>query len=255
MSELVSIVMPVYQAEEYLEETIRSVQEQTYENWELIAVDDHSADGSFQLLASLAQKDSRIRPIRQERNGGAARARNTGTRLAEGRYLAFLDADDLWAPRKLELELAFLAQKQRECREAAFVFTSYEFGDSQGRGNGKVVRVPGRLTYREALTRTVIFTSTVLFDLTKLDRELVLMPEVKSEDTATWWRILRAGHAAWGLDENLAVYRRPARSLSSNKLEAMRRIWNLYRRQEGLSAAKSAWYFCFWAYRAAARRL
>lgn len=254
MNELVSIVMPVYQAEEYLEETIRSVQEQTYDNWELIAVDDHSADGSFQLLASMAQKDGRIRPVRLERNGGAARARNAGTKLARGRYLAFLDADDLWRPRKLELELDFLTEKQKECGEAGFVFTSYEFGDSQARGNGKIVHAPEQLTYRQALSRTVIFTSTVLFDLTKIDRELALMPEVKSEDTATWWRILREGHTAWGLDENLAIYRRPARSLSSNKLEALRRIWNLYRR-EGLSLVKSAWYFCFWACRAAARRL
>ena len=255
MNELVSIVMPVYQAEEYLEETIRSVQGQTYDNWELIAVDDDSADGSFRLLASMAQKDGRIRPIRQEGNGGAARARNTGTRLARGRYLAFLDADDLWRPRKLEQELAFLTEKQKECGEAGFAFTSYEFGDSQARGNGKIVHVPERLMYRQALSRTVIFTSTVLFDLTKIDRGLALMPEVKSEDTATRWRILREGYTAWGLDENLVIYRRPAQSLSSNKLEAVRRIWNLYRRQEGLSLVKSAWYFCFWAYRAVARRL
>ena len=81
------------------------------------------------------------------------------------------------------------------------------------------------------------------------------MPDVKSEDTATWWQILRAGYTAHGLNENLAVYRRPKNSLSSNKLEAIRRIWNLYRNREKLSVAASAYYFCFWALRATARRL
>lgn len=250
MNELISIVMPVYNAASYLEETIHTVQAQTCENWELIAVDDCSGDNSFAILAAMAAEDPRIRPVRQPQNGGAARARNTGIAHARGRYLAFLDSDDLWAADKLKKELAFLREKQ-----AAFVFTAYEFGDSEGRGNGKIVHVPAQLTYREALSRTVIFTTTVMFDLNRIDRSLVCMPEVKSEDTATWWKILRAGYTAWGLDENLAVYRRPAKSLSSNKLEAIRRIWNLYRRQEKLSVVRSAYHLFFWAYRAAARRL
>lgn len=250
MGEKVSIVMPVYNAEQYLEQTVASVQAQTCTDWELIAVDDCSPDGSFALLCELAGQDARIRPVRQERNQGAAQARNRGIGLAEGRYLAFLDADDLWSKEKLEKELAFLKEKQ-----AAFAFTAYEFGDSEGRGNGKVVHVPETLTYRQALSRTVIFTTTVLFDLEAIDRELIKMPDVKSEDTATWWKILRAGYTAYGLDENLAVYRRPERSLSSNKLEAIRRIWRLYRGQEGLSVIRSAWYFCFWAVRAVLRRI
>lgn len=250
MDNLVSIVMPVYNASAYLEKTIRSAQEQTYTNWELIAVDDASADDSFDLLCRLAQADPRIRPVRQEKNAGAAMARNRGMDLVQGRYLAFLDSDDIWAPDKLEKELAFLREKQ-----AAFAFTAYEFGDSEGNGNGRIVHVPETLVYRKALSRTVIFTTTVLFDLEKIDRSLVRMPDVKSEDTATWWQILRAGYTAYGLDENLAVYRRPANSLSSNKIEAIRRIWNLYRRQEKLSLPESVWYFCFWAWRAAARRV
>ena len=170
--------------------------------------------------------------------------------LAQGRYLAYLDADDLWAAAKLEKELAFLTEKQ-----AAFAFTGYEFGDCNGLGNGKIVHVPETLTYKKALSRTVIFTTTVLFDLQKISRDLVCMPQVKSEDTATWWKILRSGYTAYGLDENLAVYRRPAQSLSSNKLEAIRRIWHLYRGQEGLSLFTSLYHFCFWALRAVARRV
>lgn len=249
MNELISIVMPVYNARAYLERTISALLLQTHTCWELIAVDDCSADGSYEFLCEWAKKEPRIRPVRQESNQGAARARNRGVGLARGRYLAYLDADDIWAGTKLERELAFLKEKQ-----AAFAFTAYEFGDEQGRGTGRIVHVPETLTYRKALSRTVIFTSTVLFDLDRIDRALVLMPDVKSEDTACWWQILRAGYTACGLDENLAIYRRPARSLSSNKLEAIRRIWNLYRRQERLSLAHSAWCLIFWAFRATARR-
>lgn len=250
MNELVSIVMPVYNAEAFLEVTVASAQSQTYTDWELIAVDDCSTDKSFALLTRLAQADPRIRPIRQEHNQGAAKARNAGLLNAKGRYLAYLDADDLWQPRKLEKELAFLKQKQ-----AAFVFTGYEFGDEQAKGTGRIVHVPEVMTYEKALSRTVIFTTTVLFDMDQISRDLLKMPEVKSEDTATWWKILRNGYTAYGLDENLAVYRRPSRSLSSNKFKAIRRIWFLYRQEERLSVLKSAWHFCFWAFGAVARRV
>ena len=222
MNERISIVMPVFNAAAWLTQTVASVQEQTYQDWELIAVDDCSSDESFRMLQAAARADSRIRPVRLSENVGAARTRNEGIRLAEGRYLAFLDSDDLWKKTKLEKELAFLKERQ-----AAFAFTAYEFGDENAVGNGKIVRVPRTLSYREALSRTVIFTTTVMFDLEKIDRRLILMPDVKSEDTATWWRILRAGYTAHGLNENLAVYRRPKNSLSSNKAEAVRRIWRL----------------------------
>ncbi len=250
MNELISIVMPVYNASAWLEETVESVQKQTYENWELIAVDDCSPDESFRMLERMAQKDARIRPIRREENGGAARTRNTGMDAARGQYLAFLDSDDLWDAKKLEKELAFLKERQ-----AAFAFTAYEFGDENGRGNGRIVHVPPTLDYRHALSRTIIFTTTVMFDLQRIDRELIRMPDVKSEDTATWWKILRSGYTAHGLNENLAIYRRPKGSLSSNKMEAVRRIWNLYRNQEKLSVPVSAWHLFFWAWRAAARRI
>ena len=247
----VSIVTPVYNAAAYLEKTVALVEAQTYPDWELLLVDDHSADGSRELMEKLAERDGRIRVLETEPGKkGAANARNTGTGQARGRYLAFLDADDVWRADKLERELAFLREKG-----AAFAFTAYEFGDENAAGTGKVVRVPQTLSYRQALSRTVIFTSTVLFDLTKIDRALLYMPEVPSEDTAAWWRILRAGHTAWGLNENLVIYRRPKKSLSSNKFAAVSRIWRLYRDREGLSVLTSARYFCLWALRATLRRL
>lgn len=247
----ISIVTPVYNAAAYLEKTAEMVKRQTYTDWELIFVDDHSTDGSLQILERLATEDDRVVLMRQEDGvKGPACARNLGTQHAAGRYLAFLDADDIWREDKLEKELSFMEEKN-----AAFVFTAYEFGDENAAGTGKVVHVPERLTYKKALSRTVIFTSTVLFDLSRIEKELLYMPDVKSEDTAAWWQILRAGHTAYGLDENLVIYRRPKKSLSSNKAAALLRIWNLYRKQEGLSVLKSAWYFCFWALRATLRRL
>lgn len=249
---LVSIIVPVYNAGIYIEETINSVCAQTYTEWELILVDDQSKDNTLAVVKSCldAKGDERIRLIEKKTNEGAAAARNTGIDAAKGRFIAFLDADDLWMPDKLEKELAFMQEKQ-----AAFVFTAYEFGNENALGTGKVVHVPEELTYRKALSRTVIFTTTVLFDSEKTGRDLIKMPMVKSEDTAAWWKILKSGITAYGLDEVLAVYRRPPSSLSSNKLEAVRRIWNLYRREEKLSLPYSCYNLFFWAVRATLRRL
>ena len=140
-------------------------------------------------------------------------------------------------------------------KDAAFVFAAYEFGDENAKGTGKIVHVPATLTYHEALSRTVIFTTTVLLDTQKTGKELIKMPVVGSEDSATWWKILRNGFTAYGLNEVLAIYRRPAKSLSSNKLEAVRRIWNLYRKEEKLSFLYSCYNLFFWALRATLRRL
>ncbi len=252
MDGLVSIIVPVYNAEKYIEETIACVAAQTYENWELLMVEDCGTDGTMDIINRYIDKagDARIRIIRQPYNQGAARARNRGLQEARGRYIAYLDADDLWVPEKLELELTFMKEK-----DAAFVFTGYEFADEQGRGTGKIVHVPETLSYRQALSNTTIFTTTVMFDTKKIGREKLEMPVVKSEDSALWFRVLREGYTAYGLDENLVRYRRAGKSLSSNKLEAIRRIWNLYRRSEGLSLPRSAYHFCFWAFRAVKRRI
>lgn len=256
---LVSIIVPVYNAGNYIEETIQMVEKQTYSNWELILVDDCSADNSRELIETylnkrkskqVVGKEQEVRLIKKEQNEGAAKARNTGMEAAQGRYIAFLDADDIWMSDKLQKEMEFMQEK-----EAAFVFSAYEFGDENAKGTGKIVHVPQTLTYQKALSRTVIFTTTVLLDRNRIPAELLSMPAVKSEDTAFWWKLLKSGIVAYGLDEVLAIYRRPAKSLSSNKWEAIKRIWYLYRVQEDLSLIKSMYYFVFWAFRATLRRL
>lgn len=249
---MVSIIVPVYNAASFICETIEMVQAQTYTDWELILIDDASEDESVARIEAFLEKsqDKRIRLIKKERNEGAAITRNHGICAAKGRYLAFLDADDIWFSEKLEAQMKFMEEKG-----AGFVFSAYEFGDGNAEGTGKIVHVPEKLTYKEALSRTVIFTTTVLLDTEKIPKELMYMPNVPSEDSATWWRILRAGNTAYGLNRVLAIYRRPKKTLSSNKFKAVQRIWYLYRHVEKLSFIASCWEFAGWAYRATVRRL
>lgn len=245
---LVSIVVPVYNAEKYILKTIESIENQTYTNWELILCENGSTDGTKDVLRAL--DNPKIKVVIDEENLGAARSRNKGVDLSNGRFVCYIDADDLWRPDKLAHQVDFMVKK-----DIAFSFTGYEFGDEEAVPQGKIVRVPESLTYEKALRNTTIFTSTVMFDMTKVTKEQIHMPVVKSEDTALWWRLLREGYTAYGLDENLVIYRRPAKSLSSNKLEALRRIWNLYRNVEHLNVFKSAYCFIGWAFRAVKRRV
>lgn len=249
MSEdLISIVVPVYNAAKCITDTVQSVRSQTLRNWELILVDDGSTDRSVEIMRAFANDN--IKLICLEGSKSAALARNRGIREASGRYLAFLDADDLWSPDKLEKQIKFMRGQG-----AAFSFTGYEFADEQGIGVQKIVSVPAKLNYRAALKNTTIFTSTVMFDLSKIAKEDILMPNVASEDTATWWKILKKGYTAYGLDEALTLYRRGSGTLSSNKIIAVKRIWNLYRNVEHLSIPRSCYCFCFYAVRAVLRRI
>ncbi len=255
---MVSIIVPVHNAENFIKDTIDCVRAQSYLDWELLLIEDGSTDRTPEIMAAYLDelKDERIKMTKREclsaaeKTFGAARARNLGLSLAKGRYIAYLDADDRWIKDKLEKELAFLKKEQ-----AGFVFTGYEFGDEHARGTGIVVHVPRTLSYKQALANTTIFTSTVMIDTKKIDKPLLTMPYIKSEDTASWWKILKTGVTAYGLDENLVIYRRAGKSLSSNKIEAVRRIWNLYRQAAGLSVFASICHFVPWAYRAVRRRL
>lgn len=249
MSETVSIVVPVYNAKKCIADTIMSVKKQTYDNWELWLVDDGSTDGTVEIMKQF-EEDTRIHVIGNTEKKGAAGARNSGVNNSTGRYLAFLDADDLWREDKLAKQLDFIKKN-----DAAFTFTGYEFADENAVGTGTIVKVPGTMRYKDAIKNTTIFTSTVMFDMNKLTKEDIHMPSVVSEDSATWWQVLKKGHLAYGLDEALTLYRRMGKSLSSNKIEAIRRIWYLYRRVEHLNIVYSAYCFCFWALRAVIRRV
>lgn len=244
---LVSVVIPVYNAENCIADTIMSVKSQTYTDWEIILVDDGSTDKSMEVMKQYECENIRIFYSGKR---SAALARNKGVSEAKGRYVAFLDADDIWDPEKLEKQIAFMTE-----HNVAFSFTGYEFADEFGVSVKKLVQVPFKITYNEALKNTTIFTSTVIFDMNRLTKEQIEMPNVPSEDTATWWKVLRYGLPAYGLNEGLTLYRRQSGTLSSNKFEAIKRIWNLYRRVEKLPLIYSAYCFCFYAVRALIRRL
>lgn len=247
----VSIVIPVYNAARFLHETVASVKKQTFTDWELILVDDCSTDDSLKIVEQYAAQDKRILVIKNDVNSGAAFTRNRGIKIAQGTYLAFLDADDLWHVKKLEKQVAFMREKG-----CAFSFTGYEFADATGKPNGKRVYVPKTITYKQALRNTTISTITVMFDLSQLQKRDIYMPLVYSEDTATWWRLLRTKVArAYGINEVLSVYRRTRQSLSANKLQAVKQVWVLYRKVENLSLVCALYNFLGYATNALKRRV
>ena len=249
--DLISIIIPVYNAEKFLKETIESVQEQTYSNWELLLIDDCSKDNSKHIIKEFIKNDNRIKYIRLENNSGAAIARNKGIETSNGKYICFLDADDKWVENKLEKQIKFM--KEKDCK---FSYTGYEFADENCIPNGKRVHVPAAITYKQALKNTTIWTSTVMLDMSKLSKEQVYMPNVKrGQDTATWWKILKETDKAYGLDKILSYYRRTENTLSSNKFKALKRTWNLYRNVEHLSLFYSTYNFCFYIINAIKRRI
>lgn len=250
-NELVSIITPVYACEQYLAETIESVCGQTYPHWELLLADDCSPDGSAKIIDGYQRLDSRIRYIRLPKNGGAAAARNAALERAGGRYIAYLDADDLWMPNKLERQLAFLKETG-----AVFSCCDYEKIDSDGTSLQKTVRMPKEMTYEQYLRNTIIQTVGVIVDTEGVDRSLLVMPNVRrGQDAGTWMQILKTGIRFRGQNEVLAKYRRVPQSLSSNKLQAMKRTWYLYRNVEKLPLLKSIRCMMGWAWHASLKRI
>ena len=236
--DLISIVVPVFNAEKFIGDTINNILNQTYKNWELLLIDDCSTDSSKNIISKFTNLDKRIHYYKQKQNGGPALARNKGLDLAKGKYICFIDADDLWDNNKLEKQVMFM--KEKKC---AFSYHSYEFADENCIPNGKKVVAKYKLTYKEALKNNIISTITVMFDIDKIDKELIKMPNLKYvEDTATWWQILRNNYIAYGINDLYAYYRRIPNSNSSNKLRTQKPLWELYRKYEKLGVMKS--FYC-----------
>ena len=198
---LISIVVPVYNAENYVEAMLESVLAQTYSHWELILVDDGSADCSVETIKRFLKTHQSIQLLELGSNHGPAYARNAGIQRARGEFLCFLDADDLWESDKLESQLFFMRKNH-----IAFSFTAYEFILEDGTKTGRRAHIPAEITYAQALCNTTISTITVMFDRKQIPAQLLRMPEVESEDTAMWWQILRAGYRAYGMDRVLSYY-------------------------------------------------
>lgn len=232
MNDLVSIITPVYNAERYIKHTIESVIEQDYDNWELLIIDDCSTDSSRTIAEKYMQADKRIKLIFLEKNSGVASARNAGIEAAKGRYIAFLDSDDLWHPNKLSLQIKFMQDNNYH-----FTFTGYEWIDKNGKKLNRIVRVPAKADYNRLLRGNPIGCLTVVIDANKIN--MLKMLSIRHEDYAAWLCIVKEGTIAYGINQNLAQYRKTNSSLSSNKWKAISWTWNIYRKNQKLSVLRS----------------
>jgi len=246
---LVSVIMPCYNMEKYIAYTIESVQRQTYPNWELLIVDDSSTDRTAEIVRSHQIQDDRIQFVVKPKHSGIADTRNQCLKMAKGRFLAFLDADDVWHPEKLERQLQFMME-----RNIGFSYSSYDCIDEEGNPLEKLVKSAGILDYNAYMHNTIICCSTVMIDTTIIDN--VFVPHFRtSEDTATWLNILKKGFLAYAIEQPLTSYRIRQHSASSNKLKASSDLWRVYRQQEKLSLFKALGCFFSYAYNAVKKRL
>ena len=241
-SGLVSIVMPAHNSEGSLRESVQSVVAQIYKEWELIIVDDASRDNTLAVATQFASDEPRIRVMRLEQNVGVAEARNRGINAARGQYLAFLDSDDLWLPNKLETQIGFMGSTG-----AGFSFAQYRRIGRDG-SLSNPIKVPRTVNYEGLLRGNSIGCLTVAIDRHQIPE--ISMPKIKHEDYVTWLKILKRGHIAYGIPQDLARYRVASLSVSSNKRRSAGWTWNVYRRVEGLSVIKSAWCFLHYTARA-----
>lgn len=245
--ELVSIIMPSYNCGRFIAEAINSVLAQTYSNWELLIVDDCSKDETKDIVGSYA--DSRIHYQCNSHNMGAAQTRNNALKIAKGRYIAFLDSDDLWTPDKLEKQICFMEQ-----HHYAFTFADYQIIQEDGTPLNKVLHMPASMTYHQYLRNTAIGCLTVMID--KEQTGYFEMPDIKSShDMALWLLIMKRGFAAHSIPECLASYRIVTTSNTAKKWKAAKDVWRVYREIEHLNIFHSAICFFGYAWHAVIKRL
>lgn len=237
---LVSIITPTYNCGKYIAETIESVQAQTYQNWEMIIVDDCSTDNTKEIVRQYRVCDSRIKYYRFKNNLGAAAARTVSMKLANGQYMAFCDSDDLWVPNKLEKQIEFMNKNGY-----AFTCTAYEKINEKSESIGKVRKTIVKCDYDRLLLDCPVGNSTVMYDVSKMGKFKV--PNIKKRnDDALWLKMLKKEKYIWGMPDVLMKYRIRSRSISSNKISLIKYHWILYRSIEHLSVPKSIFHIVYW---------
>jgi len=208
---MVSIITPSYNSEQFIVTTINSVINQTFIDWELIIVDDASTDNTCKVVLDFCKKDKRIKLIKQTKNLGSGVARNRGIKVAQGNYLAFLDADDIWKSNKLEKQLAVM-----KATKATICFSSYELINEEGESLKKTIEALPKLSYTKQLKCNYIGNLTGIYDVNELGK--MFMPEIKKrQDWVMWLNLIKKGGPAIGIKEPLAYYRVRKGSISSNK--------------------------------------
>ena len=241
---LISIIMPMHNSAVFVGEAIESVLAQSYSEWELIIVDDESTDASVSIVEAYAQKDSRIRLFRNPKPIKMPSApRNMGLSMAKGRYIAFLDSDDMWLPEKLTQQIPLMQNPQ-----VAIVYSNYEKMTESGKKTGRVIKAPRQADYKKLLRGNVIGNLTGIYDKEKAG--IVPFLNIHHEDYAMWLSILKRGFIAQNTGTVAARYRLSSSSVSTNKYRVLSWQWNIYRNIEHISIMKSTIYFVSYAFKA-----
>lgn len=246
MEPQVSVIMPNFNGDRFLGASIQSVLNQSYQAWELLVIDDGSKDRSLEIVKEFSTRDSRVKLLRTKFPKvamGPAAARNTGINEAKGRYIAFLDSDDLWLPNKLETQIAFMKSEG-----APFSFAWYEVIDEAGEKVGDKRPKVMKVTYRQLLKDCVIGCLTAMYDSELLGKQMINMhPRDRFADYSLWLKILKITPYAHCVPQTLAQYRLVTGSISANKFKAAEHNWRLLREVEGLSLLPTLYYFSWYA--------
>lgn len=245
--DLVSIVTPSYKSTKFISQTIESVLAQTYQNWEMMIVDDFSPDNSNEIIEKYCQKDSRIKLIKLKKNSGPAIARNRAIEETKGKYIAFLDSDDLWLPEKLEKQVYFMIENNLSLTYSSF----YTIDESGKKINTRIAQ--SSISYHDILKSNHIGNLTGIYDCEKLGK--VYMDNVGHEDYTLWLKIMKEIKSTKGLIEPLAEYRVFFQSLSANKLKSAKWTWNIYRNILHFNFFKSLYYFMYYINNAIKKRI
>ena len=249
IDDLVSIVMPAYNSGEFIADSIKSILVQTYPHWELLITDDCSTDNTVEVIKELSKNDERIKLFVLEKNGGAAVARNNSLEHVRGRFIAFLDSDDMWLPEKLNKQINFMRDNNYPIS-----FTSYEVLDEYKNSTNTIINSVNKIDYKGFLKNTIIGMSTSMID-SSIVGEFRLINLRANQDACLWASLLRKGFIAYGIFEILAQYRVRSGSISYNKFKAAKNVWFMYYNVEKLGLMKSAYYFTFYVFNAIKKRL
>lgn len=233
MNDLVSIITPTFNTEKYIRETLQSVLNQTYQNWEMILVDDASTDLTVSIIEEFAQKDSRIKYFKLPKNSGNGFARNVALEKATGKYIAYLDADDLWFSSKLEKQIQFL-----KTNNLPFTFSFYDCIDDDGNDLKRRVEAPVPLTYKQLFFCNYVGNLTAIYDADFFGK-IKLESSQKRQDWRLWLTILKQIKTAQTVPESLAFYRIRKDSISSSKFKLIKHNFGVYREFHGYNFLSS----------------
>jgi len=238
---MVSIILPAFNNEVYLVKAVESVLAQTYQDFEVIIIDDKSTDDTLACARNLAERDKRIRVIANPENLGVVQSRNKGFSAATGDLIAFLDSDDLWLPEKLEKQIDLM-----ELKSLDLCYTAYSIIDADGKIHGKTYHVPETTSFKKMLKENVIGNSSVMLRKSLTDN-VKIREGYAHEDYVMWLELLRNGAKAGGINEPLMLYRKTDKGRSFNKMSAAKGRFHIYRDFLGFDPVKSLLYFSVYA--------